>query len=212
MKVIVVYYIFINPHKNWKSIVEGQLNDLNGLDYDLFVHICSNEFISECEKIIKSYKNEVTISTSNLNLYEYPGIKLLYELSQSNPESILFYMHSKGMVFSGNDARSPTETLILRNTIKDHKNTLKLFEDKNINKIGLIPHEENYIISNFFWVRASYIKVPPIITDDRFYYERYIGNIVQLKENINDCYSLLANEITTFDFEKVKRFKNSMEH
>jgi hypothetical protein len=210
---IIVYYIFINPNKNWKEIVYGQLIDLQNegllLGCKLYVHICCNEIIiHECLQIINYFKSDAIIRTSSENLYEYSGIKLLYNVSKENPDEIIFYMHSKGMVFHNCIGRSPTETLILRNTIKDHKEILKIFQKiPEVNKIGLIPHEENYIISNFFWVRSNYIITlhEPIVTNDRFYYEKYISNL-----KCNDCYSLLANEITTFDFEKVKFYKNNL--
>ena len=51
---IIVYYIYLPEDRNWKSVVDGQLDDLlicGMLDVSsLFVHICSlNNFkINEC--------------------------------------------------------------------------------------------------------------------------------------------------------------------
>jgi FkbM family methyltransferase len=192
---IVVYYIFLPKDRNWKSIVEGQLNDLklSKINYSsINIHICSEypELINSCKDFINN-TIKATIYTSSENYYEYPGLKLLYELSQSNPESILFYMHSKGMVFTNIDnTRSGVESLIFRNTIIHHTKIMEIFNDKNINKVGLFPTENGAFWFNFFFIRANYIKKCPEINPDRFYYEHFIGN-----DNYFDCYSLITNKI-----------------
>jgi hypothetical protein len=210
-EIIIVYYIYINPNKNWKHIVNGQLNDLKTIgliNSNLNVVICSEEhnILEDCIKIIHKYRSDILIKTTCKNLYEYPGIKLLYDLAQNNPNKIMFYMHSKGMVFSNQtNFRSFAEMSILRNTMKDPQKIFSIFENnKKVNKIGLIPHEDHYIVSNFYWVRSNYLigAEIPKITTDRLYYEQYIGLI-----GSDDSYSLLTDEITTFNFEKVQKYK-----
>lgn len=196
---IIVYYIYLPEDRNWKSVVDGQLDDLlicGMLDVSsLFVHICSlNNFkINECEKFIKNKIKNVIISSSQKNLYEYPGLKLLFDLSQKNPDNILFYMHTKGMVFTcdNKETRNGIEMTLLRNTISHHNKVLELFENKSINKIGLYPIDTGGIWFNFFWIRASGIKSPPKINPDRFYYEHYVG----FNGDFKDSYSLVKQQI-----------------
>jgi len=159
--VIIVYYIFLPNDRNWKNVVGGQLYDLinSGVQGKLFIHICSlyDDLITECKFFINDIYPKCTIYTSNENLYEYPGLKLIYDISQKNPDCIILYMHTKGMVFTceNKETRSGIEMVLLRNTIYPYKKVLKLFENKNINKIGLYPGEAGMIWFNFFWIRAS---------------------------------------------------------
>jgi hypothetical protein len=177
----------------------------------------------ECIELINKFNFSFTLSTNNKNQYEYPGIKLVYDISQNNPERILFYMHSKGMVFSNyKNTRSFDEMLWLRYSIKDYQKVIRIFKErKEINKIGITPYYDSnitinaVILCNFFWIKTNYLidATPPIISDNRCYYEEYIGNCVNKK--LHDCYSLLTNDNTEFvsnsvDFIKEK-LKNSDE-
>jgi len=199
--IVIVYYIYLPIDRNWRSIVGGQLNDfiISGVNGRMFIHICSlySHLISECKEFIDSiYPNYEEIYTSNQNLYEYPGIKLVYDISQKNPDNIILYIHSKGMVFTYEDKelRTEKEMVLFRNTIYPHKKVLKLFEENtSINKIGLYPGQTGMIYFNFFWIRASYLKNPPEINTDRFYYEDYIEN-----GDYHDCYSLVKENICYF--------------
>jgi FkbM family methyltransferase len=154
------------------------------------------ELIDDCINYIQTITDNVTISTSNVNLYEYTGLKLLHSLSQNNPGTIMLYIHSKGMVFSAYDKESRTELEmdLFRNTIINYSDVFRIFkENGNINKIGLFPSDIGAIWYNFFWVRANYLldKEPPEINEDRFYYEHYIG----FNGNHSDCYSLVNKSI-----------------
>lgn len=211
-KVIIIYYIYINPKRDWKCIINGQLNDLNTmglLNHDIFIHICceNNKYILECINLINKFNFSFTISSNNKNQYEYPGIKLMYDVAQNNPDRILFYMHSKGMVFTNyKNRRSECELLWLRYTVKDYEKVIRIFnEQKEINKIGLMAGKENYIYCNFFWIKTNYLKslIPPVITDNRYYYEEYIGN--GGKEN--DTYSLITDDTSYFYYDRIEHYK-----
>jgi len=204
-KIIIVYYIYINIDRCWKTIIRGQLEDLlkSGIlnHSELYIHICCPEYILDKSiEFINNYYQNFTLSNSTQNQYEYPGLKLLYDLAQKNPDSIMFYMHTKGMVFSDFDnQRNHVEKAILRNSIYNYENIIELFKNDNINKIGLFPSEDNFIWFNFFWVRSNYIKIPPKISDDRFYYEHYIS-----LAGFNDkCYSLITNNFKSYSLDEV---------
>jgi hypothetical protein len=187
--------------------VEGQLNDLkteNLLTCDMFIHITgeTQELIDSCINLINNYKINKSIRTSTENLYEYPGLKYMYDVSQVFSDKIILYMHTKGMFFSNfSNYRSKDEQMILRYTIKNYQNILTLFENKNINKIGLFPSPEGKIFFNFFWIKSNYLKdkPAPIISSDRHYYKNYIS----FTNNFSDCCSLITNSIYSFDTDAV---------
>ena len=196
--IIIVYYIYINLNKDWKAIVSGQLEDLVTIQFNsqMHIHICSEEpkYIDECKYLINGIiKKEITFYSSTENNYEYPGIKLLYDLAQKNKESIFFYMHTKGMVRSESHTRSIEEQRLFRSTVYHHNTIQDIFKNnQQVNKIGLMPSQNGQIWYNFYWVRASYLTVQPEISSNRFYYEQYISLSC---ENYLDCYSLLAKNI-----------------
>jgi len=207
MKLNIIYYIFINPQR-YKVIVEGQLNDLKkcNMDYsNLFIHICSfqKEYIHECKEFIDSLQlKNIIYSESYLNLYEYPGLKLLYDLSQTRKDEYFLYFHSKGMIFNYSLTidRDDFEKTTLRATFYYWKEAMNIFKNIiNVNKIGLWPSCEGYIWVNFFYIRGNYLTIPPIITNDRWWYETYIGNNSYL-----DCYSLTKNKIIFTNPDDIK--------
>jgi len=101
------------------------------------------------------------------------------------------------MVFNGDEkSRIPIEIVLFRNVIDRWKEVINIFKNKNINKVtfGCSKERNNWGWYNFYWVRGSYLKKceKPIITDNRFYYEEYLGTQCN-KNNIDECYSLSTN-------------------
>jgi len=198
--IIIVYYIYINPDKNWKSIVSGQFQDLKEtglLNYSI-VHcvICTPciDLFNECKQLIDcQFYYQV-----KENNFEYPGIKKLHELASNHPDNLFLYIHTKGMVFHDKtNERTCCEMAILRNTVKHWKKIYHVFKtDNTVDKAGLFPDRDTGIIwFNFFWIRGSFLKSlqPPIITTDRYYYEHYIKN----KIKCNNCLNLITFNKTT---------------
>jgi hypothetical protein len=197
-EIIIVYYIYINPQRNWKCIISGQINDLKNIGLlsvsKLYCVICtpSINLFNECKKLINIVNaNYYHITVNN---YEYPGIKKLHELGTIYPEKIFFYMHSKGMVFHKNNGRNIQETQVLQNTIKYWKYILYIFKNYSfIDKAGLFPDHSGVIWFNFFWIRGSFLKKlnPPIISSNRYYYENgYINS------SENNCFNLIKFDLT----------------
>ena len=118
-------------------------------------------------------------------------MKTLYDISQLNPESILLYIHSN----RSNLSRIPnhSEQFLLRSTIYHYNKTLKLFENQNINKVGLFPSSTGFFWFNFFWIRAKCITKEPEICENKFYYQSYISN-----GSYHDCYSLIDKKVCYF--------------
>lgn len=203
-----VYYIFINPNSNWRGIISGQILQLKGLgildEVDLYIHV--TDTTGNLEKVV-AFINELydkaRISTSTENHFEYPGIKLIHDLALKYPTCLFIYLHSKGM--SANiHSRTIAEQMLLTGTFKDWRKTLELFCDDRINKIGLFPAigDDNdsekvgtrggWIWFNFWYARGSYLVNcdEPKITEDRYYFEHWLGLQNGKLVISNDCYNL----------------------
>ena len=211
MNLNLVYYIYINPDK-YKAIVGGQLNDIikSKIPFNkIYIHICSenHDLIKECKYFINQfnlkqmvYSQGIVYSESYINQFEYPGLKLLYDLSKHSSD-IFLYIHSKGMVYNNkSNERTKFEKTTLRATLYYYEKAIDTFKNiVNINKIGLWPSEKGFIWVNFFYIRGGYLKRGPVITDDRWSYEEYIGTIGNdktiLNSNYFDCFSLIKNKV-----------------
>ena len=224
MNLSVVYYIFINPDRNWKIIVEGQCKDFKFMQphghcfYDnIFIHICSEKYhlIDECKNLINEIGiDRIIFSQSSTNQFEYPGLKLLYDLSKDSND-IFLYIHSKGMVFNNHvDIRSVAEQPSFRVTLYYYQKAMEIFRDnKLINKVGIWPSDKGYIWLNFFYIRGGYLQSPPEISDYRYYYEEYIGKGGKgekgekgEKGSFTDCYSLALDKIGCYDKDEVMSY------
>jgi hypothetical protein len=58
---------------------------------------------------------------------------------------------------------------------------------------------------NFFYIRGGYLKSPPIISDDRYYYEKNYINYTN-HTVFYDCYSLVLNKMDYFEHSDVMDF------
>jgi phospholipid N-methyltransferase len=200
MEFAIVYYIYINEKRDWKTIVKGQIDDLlfvNLKPKNMYICICSKKnYIEEVSKFCESF-NPV-VSWSQENNFEYPGIHKLWEIRKKY--KFIFYMHSKGMVYSDSAFRSNSEKITLRGTIYNYRETLKLFENSGIDKVGLWPSVYGEIFVNFFWIRSSAIPdLEPVKTKYRFYYESYIKST---EIGYLNCWSLILNRIGYSDFNR----------
>lgn len=202
--IIIVYFVYINPDKNWKDILQGQIKDLlatNILSTSKMFIVMTGEHTQKAQEMLQdllvSFASQVYYSHSTVNCFEYEGIKKLHDLGTSFPHKTFLYFHSKGMVFSKKPGRHPIEQFITPNTLKHWKHVLHIFDTMpHINKIGLCPSTGGWIWYNFFWIRGDFLKTykPPIITNDRYYYEEWLGD----DNHGKDCYSLLTNGERTF--------------
>jgi hypothetical protein len=206
-KMIIVYYIYLNPHRNWKVIIEGQLNDLKKsgmlVNNSIYIHICcehSQEHILECKNVVLNIIKDPIFSESYINQFEYPGLMLLYNLAQEYPDEIMFYFHSKGMVFNNpGPSRNEFEKSTLRGTLYYYQRAISAFDAINVNKVGLWPSKKGHIWVNFFFIRASCLKIPPKITSDRWWYEEYISEANPQNYGYLDCFSLIRNRVYALD-------------
>lgn len=201
MPVTVVYYAYLLPGR-WKVIVEGQLCEYvaSGLPRRCCTHVvlCGDAqqlvharvCVSRC---LAGHRHN--IHTSNENLFEYPGIKLAHDLSLVQPDHLYLYFHSKGMVFHDQAGRLPQEMVLFRSVVTDWHKVLSIFEElKTVNKVGYAASYAGFMWGTFFWVRGSYLSrcQPPAVTEDRYFFESYIGHCGPCMSFI-DCYSLQSD-------------------
>jgi hypothetical protein len=201
-KLSVVYFAYLKPER-WKYIVIPQMQDL--VNCGLAKEADINIILSGDEEQIQFAKKEISniilpvnkiinFSKYNDNKFEYYGIKKLYDLANKNPEKIYLYFHSKGMVYHDIHQRLPLEEYLTDKVVKNWKENIKIFEQNpEKNKISIGCSKENFCWFNFYWVRGYHLLKcdNPIISNDRYYYEGYIGD--QCKNDKDDCYNLIKN-------------------
>lgn len=204
----IVYYAYLRKEK-WRYIVLPQMQDLVDCEIlseaDLLIALSGEkELMHEAEmeirKIIDPHLTNIRFTYTEENLFEYPGIKALYEESTAHPQKIYLYFHSKGMSFHGDDpVRYSSEKKIFDTVVKNWKHAINVFNTMpHINKVCFGCSESGFCWYNFFWVRGSYIATldkPIIITDNRYYYEGYIAGT---KPNHEDCYNIIYNNEKPF--------------
>ena len=99
----------------------------------------------------------------NINIFEYYGIKKMYDLALKEPNKYYLYLHSKGMFNYGNtNTRHEFETTLTKGTVYQYKKVIDIFEtNSNISKIGLFPaiqHDGRYIWLNFYYSKGTYLN------------------------------------------------------
>jgi len=226
--IFIIYYVFINPINNWKDIIIGQLKDIkdSGIICDTFHNInleiilssYSMDNINDAIVIINDFFkdiafNKYNIITINDNLYEYPGILHLYTKGVENPDALFIYFHSKGMSFHNNVGRITDEIKLTRYTLFYWEKIINIFNDKeHINKITFPCSVEGWGWFNFFWVRGSYLKNcnKPIITNDRYYYESWLG-LEMKNSSYKDCYNFLSPDVPYYKPEEAARYLHKLE-
>ena len=206
----IVYYAYINRDSNWRGIISGQLLQLKSYgildEADLYVHITDAEAdTEEVINLVEAVAPTAIISKSTVNHFEYPAIKLAYNIAHQQPDSYIIYFHSKGMSYNVH-SRKIDEITLLTLTFENWRKKLQIFQNKSINKIGLFPAigddkdsekqgtRGGWIWFNFWYARANYIINcdEPTITDDRYFFEHWLGLQNGMLIISNDCYNLYS--------------------
>jgi len=150
--------------------------------------------INSASHLIHEILPKAEIHRSAGNRYEYPGIRRVWDLAKKTPseeatKTLILYFHTKGMN-NGNQTRIKThENMILTDmVIKQWKEIIARFQSEPaLNKAGYAASDKGFIWNNFWWARASYLQncPRPILTDNRYYYEDWLGRRKQDK-NANE--------------------------
>jgi hypothetical protein len=209
----IIYFAWINPKKPYKTIIQGQLQDL--LHYGLlersklYIEICCEQehLVQELRTLVARTlgKHEHELQFHTENKYEYYGIKTMYDLSQTEPDKTYLYFHSKGMTSQYDNVRDRHifERTLTKGTLCDVSTVLDIFaKQPSVMKIGLFPakeHGHNFLWFNFYWARGTYLRTceNPIVDPNRFYYELWsetgdnsLGTVYNLYERNERKYTL----------------------
>jgi hypothetical protein len=135
-RIKLIYYTYHNVASYWKVIVSGQLQQLKSLgilnEVDLYIHITDiTAVFDNVIRLIKAIHNNVSISTSAGNHFEYPAIRLIHDLAIEDPESIYIYLHSKGMSYN-KGVHNEQEKVLLTMTFEDWRRKLENFKSERI--------------------------------------------------------------------------------
>ena len=191
IKIKIVYFAYLVPDA-WFGIVTEQLDNLQNLKLyenasNIYISVIADDIeFGKLKELIKSkYQKLEIINHYHENVYEYPGIKAIYDLADANDDNtILLYFHSKGMTSHAHHQR----IILFNKTIKPYEEIITEFQNnKDLDISCILPHPAGFAYFNFFWVRSSYVKkylCEPIITTDRFYWEVWLGNPFSTKEKI----------------------------
>ena len=207
MKIKIVYFAYLLPNK-WEPIVEEQLDSLKQLKlYEeadkIYISLISDDIeLEKLKKLINEKYSKIEIkNVFNENVYEYPGLKTIYEIACDKDDEYLLYFHSKGMTSNTGTERK----FLFKNTIENYKEYIDEFEKNKDIDIGCaFPHDCGFAYINFFWARSSYIINycnRPEITNDRYIWEIWIGSQISRKQNV----------ITYSSIIKYNKIKNSDE-
>lgn len=190
----IVYFIYINPKKDWRALISGQLADVaaTGIlrEAALYLEVSDAHVTEGLEDFLKSLPYDYAeINIHHENAFEFFGLHRLWELGRDDSHKLLIYFHTKGMSYKNKyplaiwNRRSLRELALTYYTFKDWRRTARLFKEKpKLCKAGPFPNDTegkshgSFMWFNFFWVRASYVKelVEPPRRDDRFYYEAWL--------------------------------------
>jgi hypothetical protein len=141
LRLSVVFNAFINPQRDWRQLIHLQLLDIidTGLTASATVHVClsipalnysdasAEELGNEGEDFIRAVLPSALIHRSMGNRFEYPGIRMVWDLAQMWLNSLepgtqgeqeydptrhlILYFHTKGMVNA--------ETGVVRSDLND---------------------------------------------------------------------------------------------
>lgn len=207
--IIIVFYVYADQPNCWRNTIQEQINDIKvcGILHvsDLYIHLSCSIDLKEA---IKSYIDgqlsklcHINYSYTSNNQFEYPALHQLYTLAQTNQNKIFVYFHTKDIShLDSTYKRSELNKTLTRSTLWNYNKVLNIFKMKpHINKIGLFPAQtQGWIWYNFFWVRGSFIATAkePIISSDRWYYERWLHETDPLKSMT--CFSMYTNDESYF--------------
>jgi hypothetical protein len=209
----IVYYVYINPNKQWRDIIHFQLTEMynSGIleKSVLSIEICCErtDLVETTKSIINDFFNDKPdckfyTTFSDVNRFEYHGIKKIYDSASEKPDKVHIYIHSKGMFFGPCQGVSPENSILTTKTLEKWRETLKLFNnDDEILKAALIPSNDGFSWFNFFWASSKYLKTceEPQLTDNRWYYEGWLGT----GDNSLGCtYNLLEENCNTYTHEE----------
>jgi hypothetical protein len=174
-------------------MIQGQLNDIInsniGINSKLFI-VISCEF----PELIEDLKNAITeklsntnvnyeLTIENKNIFEYYGIKKVYDLAKTDPDKYYIYMHGKGMMNDHGEmtktGRTKSNLSLTRSHLYPWEKILNIF--KSNKNIGIVCSYPGSCIGwfNFWWASGKYLSTcedPYVSLNNRGYYEGWLSS------------------------------------
>lgn len=191
-KTRIVYFINCYINKNYVYLFARQMQDLaangllNGTDSILYVVSSgtADDKIVLQEEIMRIFGSayDIRLEHTEQNLFEYPGIRKVWELGRQDSDAYILYFHARGISriklgrFRRN--RQPLEKRLFRRIIGEwRRNLFWLAAMPSADKVGISHGGNGWVWFNFWWARASYIAhlEEPEQTERRHYYEDWLG-------------------------------------
>lgn len=189
-EIIVVYYGLFRKDVECKSIIYNQLLELSnsGLLSKSKLYICLSVESDKVEKsenpklqiskiqneISKIIKSEIKFVIDVTNSYEFISMDLIWNLSQTNQNSLFVYFHSREITKIQN-CRLLEERKMFQYIINFWKYAILIFEQfPNVDVLDILSSkEESRIWFNTWWAKGSHIRncKKPIVSNNKFDYE-----------------------------------------
>jgi hypothetical protein len=180
----IVYYINCSLNDNYFEWIEANLKMIEHFHAEVYLIATINpeheaELKNKCQGL-----NNIFIQTNSTNLFEYPGILKVWELSQQHnkPTDIILYTQSKGITHESNYNKMNMSQGVWTDILKDPELIKEIFDIfPTIDKIGARSGGIGWIWFNFWFARGSYLcrLEKPIITPRRHYYEDWLARITE---------------------------------
>ena len=211
LRISLMFNVYINPHNpHWRELIRLMVQDLHeyqitelavvhiALQYpsDHFTDARGEELGNEGEEWVRSLLPHAIIHRSAGNRYEYPGLRVLWDLGQpwgewmepgrtgvwDPSQHFILSMHTKSMNRTEEGVvRTSVNAVYTRSVLVSWREVVvpRMLSDPAVMKVAMTPSGLGFVWMNFYWVRASYLRtvVRPILTDRRHYYEDWIGRV-----------------------------------
>lgn len=205
----VVYFLNTRVNKGYIHLVRAQLEHLKRLGLvsvcRLYVEVVvekdtGDKVIGEILSIVPT----AIIHVYEEDYFEYHGIYRVWQLSQSDPNNMTLYFHSKGISHISNptpdNCRHPVEIQMYNICIDNWIQNLAIMSIfPSIDKLGHSVGTSGWIWHNFWWARGSYLArcEEPLKTRRRHYYEDWISR----KTHYTLPYSNIERSITNDNYD-----------
>lgn len=144
----------------------------------LVPYVAPRGWDAEVHGVITHYGFQIdpaSIRSERHNTFEYPGFRALKRLAeQSDPDNLLYYCHSKGIVQLD---ESKMGLFRLHVEVGLMAALDMLAANPALTRAGIFPYKFGWCWYNFFWIKAGYMAGLTVEeSSDRYHFEALIGD------------------------------------
>ena len=183
-KLHVVYFLNGMVNRNYMDWCTNQMNVVANWPARIYiVATLPAGHETMFRRVITSLYPLAMVSITTSNLFEYPGIRKVWEVARENASSqdLIFYFHSKGVTHTQKFA--PHSNAIYTNLFEMQRIIEVFGTFPTVDKVGYYPSKAGWIWYNFWAARGSYLSTveEPVITKRRHYYEDWLCRVPKMK-------------------------------